>query len=210
MDILHYWFEALILGLSLSLLVGPILIAQFSGVLHDGLQGGMAVCAGIWVSDLIYISVSYIVLINLKGVHIDASTYQMLGWVGATLLVVMGIRNFFKSGVALLGKDRNKHLVYSKHFTKGFLINTINPFTILFWMATIGHYILVKKVDFSVFILISGTILSCIILTDTIKVYLMSKLNAQFLTDNLLSINRVSGLALIIFGIVLYFRTQTL
>ncbi|MEZ4910808.1 MAG: LysE family transporter [Saprospiraceae bacterium] len=207
---MQYWFEALILGLSLALLVGPILIAQFSGVLHDGLKGGMIVGIGVWVSDIIYIIITYLVLINLKNIEISSISYQTLGWIGGALLVLMGIRNFFKSGVVLLDNERKKHIIYSKHFTKGFLINTLNPFTVLFWLATLGHYIMVKRVAPEVIVLIAGTILCCIILTDSLKVYFMSKLNGKFISDNLLTINKISGVALIVFGIILFFRSQTL
>lgn len=209
MEILQYWFEAIILGLSLSLLIGPIFVAQFSGVTHDGLKGGFMVCFGIWLSDLLFIIFSYIVLQNFKDAHLSSQTYQLIGWAGGVLLLILGLRNIFKTGTPKLVKESNIHLKYSKHFTKGFLINTINPFTILFWMATGGLYVLTKQVGMGIYTLVFGTILCCIILTDSIKVILLSRINNKTIEDNILIINRVSGFALVLFGIVLFIRSQS-
>jgi threonine/homoserine/homoserine lactone efflux protein len=89
----------------------------------------------------------------------------------------------------------------AKIFASGFLINTLNPGVIIFWLGnatvlSLTHTLQERVVIFSVCLLLNMS-------ADTFKVMMAGKLRSRLTLHNLSIINRVSGTILVGFGIAL-------
>lgn len=52
-------FQGVLLGFSLSFMVGPLLFAIMQASLERGFRAGLALASGIWTSDALYILLVY-------------------------------------------------------------------------------------------------------------------------------------------------------
>lgn len=52
---MQYVFEGILLGLTLTILLGPIFVALTQTGIKHGIRAGISVGTGIWTSDLIVI-----------------------------------------------------------------------------------------------------------------------------------------------------------
>ncbi len=196
-------------GLILCFLIGPIFFTLIQTGVERGFRAGAAVGLGIWMSDTLFLLAFY------SGVSYIA---QILAWDGFSLYVGL-IGSVILAGFgtsALLTKPAfqnpsDLHFKSSSSYfslwLKGFLINTINPFTVLFWFGLMSTTILkntVKSTDVQIFF--SGVI-GTIIITDLIKIMLAKRIRRWLQPKHILLVRRVSGIALIVFGIVLLIRT---
>lgn len=98
---------------------------------------------------------------------------------------------------------------YFSFWTKGFLVNTVNPFTFVFWITVMTTSVIGGGKTPNETLLFLSTIMLVIISTDVTKVLLAKVLRNQLKQNHFTIFTRVAGIALIIFGIVLLLRTQT-
>ena len=89
----------------------------------------------------------------------------------------------------------------AKIFASGFIINTLNPGVIIFWLGnatvlSINHTFKQRIIIFSVCLLVNMS-------ADVGKVMMAGKLGKRLTLHNLSIINKISGLILIGFGVVL-------
>ena len=91
---------------------------------------------------------------------------------------------------------------------KGFFLNIANPFVILFWITIIG-YISQRaeygKLDEYAIIFFAGTIFS-VFSTDLLKSFIGYKIKKYLKPRIQLTINRIVGIVLALFGITLIIR----
>ena len=110
---------------------------------------------------------------------------------------------FFK--ICHLGEGLSKD--YFGFWMKGFLVNTVNPFTFIFWLGVISTKVIgINMNDTQAFVFISAIMLT-IIITDTIKVLGAKAIRGRLESDHIKRISRVAGAALVVFGIVLLYQT---
>jgi threonine/homoserine/homoserine lactone efflux protein len=125
-------FEGIKLGLLLSMMIGPVFFALLTTSLDHGFRQAAILALGVFFSDLVYVVLSYL------GVHLLSqipSAERYLGIVGGLILLGFGI-NFIVKKVPLPDPDKVVPLPKKrKAFLKGFGINGINPFVLLFWLS---------------------------------------------------------------------------
>jgi threonine/homoserine/homoserine lactone efflux protein len=205
-------FEALvkgiILGLLLGLSVGPIIFSILKQSLNNGHSGGYAFIAGVSASDVLLV-----LICNMFTRLFDAVMQHelIIGILGSSLLVVLGIYNFFfrkvqtaENGMLMVNNLRKRDMVGI--FFSGFFMNTLNPGSFLFWFAATATITADSKlVDhpdqyrFIVFLIALIFNLS----SDTSKVLLANKIRLKLTPHNIHLINRISGFILIGFGIAI-------
>lgn len=203
-----YLAEGVKVGLLLSLLAGPILFTLLQTGIEKGLRAGLAVGSGIWISDILFILAVYYGLSYIKNMVSGHAFVLALGIGGGILLVIFGL-------VSLLSPPASPTLPLSGSFDlahwpalwlKGFLINTLNPFTFFFWIGIAGHVIVdggwTPQQSFLYFAGIIGTI----IITDSLKVALAKRIRSVLRPQHLLWMRRIAGIGLIAFGIALAAR----
>lgn len=194
------------LGLSLAILLGPIFVVLIDTSIRYGARAGLYVGSGIWVSDLIFIMVTYFFVHEVSHVIQDDFFQYWVGIAGGIFLVSMGIVKIVRRNAFQRLSNLSSSLKKWSYFGKGFIINTFNPFTFVFWFGVIGAKFF-QNPDRPVGVLITcATILFVIMSTDTAKVvgakWISTRLDHRFIPK----INVVAGILLIAGGVVLLSR----
>lgn len=195
--------KGLALGSILALSVGPVIFTIIKQSLNNGREGGLSFVAGVWVSDIILV-----VLSNAFSEWVKALLqYQRtIGYVGSVFLICMGIYYLFLKKVKLAA-DNLADAPFSKTevakiFSSGFLINTLNPSVILFWLINATAFSATHNLTDR--IIIFSTCIFVNILADIAKVLMAGKLRRKLTLHNLSVVNKISGLILIGFGFALF------
>ena len=87
MDLL---IKGIFLGLTLSILVGPIIFALLQTAIERGFRAGMMVGLGVWVSDLMYISIAYFGVSYIVAITEYEGFEEILGTIGGFTLIGLG------------------------------------------------------------------------------------------------------------------------
>ena len=197
--------QGLGLGLILALSVGPVIFTVIKQSINNGHRGGFSFVAGVWISDIFLVFVSNFFSQWVSDV---LKFRELIGYFGAAFLGGMGIFYIFFKKVDLRAAATEEVKTFSTtDFTKialsGFLINTLNPNVIFFWLINATafsalHGLRDRIIIFSVCLIIN-------MLADIAKVMLAGKIRNSLTPRHILLINRISGTILVIFAVVLIY-----
>ncbi len=203
------FLNGLLFGLTLTILLGPIFFALVQAGLERGFRAGFAMGMGIWVSDVIFIVAVYLSVSRIVGVTEIEGFKLWVGIAGGVILLLIGL-------LTLLGKppEMNASILTKKKLgasylvlgIKGFLINTINPFTFFFWISVMTAVVLKEEYSVSDATQFFVAIMLIIVTSDMAKVYLAKYISSKLKAHHVLWMRRISGSALIAFGIALMVR----
>jgi threonine/homoserine/homoserine lactone efflux protein len=200
--------KGLVLGIFLSISVGPVIFAILKQSINNGHKAGYIFVAGISMSDITLVLVCNF----FTSLFASALNHRIfIAVAGSIFLIIMGIYTLFFKKVKT---DESNNIVekefktrhYIGIFLSGFFINILNPGVFLFWFAwtaailadsqTAQHPLQYRAIVF-------GTCLLFVLLTDLAKVALAARVRSKLTPKILLNINRLSGLILIGFGVAL-------
>jgi len=194
-------FKGIMLGLLLSISVGPVIFSIIKQSLNNGPRGGMAFVIGVSVSDIALVLVSNVFTELFRGLN----TYRtQIGIVGSLFLITVGIYfvYFKKVNVNEEGKQifKFRSSDYIKIIISGFFMNTLNPAVFIFWLSTSTAFI---ENTYQQRIIIFTTCLLAVVAGDIAKVLLAGKIRKRLTPKNIHLLNRINGLVLIAFGLIL-------
>jgi threonine/homoserine/homoserine lactone efflux protein len=223
-------WKGILFGLSLSILVGPLLFALISASLERDFRAGLAFAGGIWTSDLVFIALVYksvdqvAAFTNLPGFKFWASL------IGGIILTIMGLQMIRRNrqnerpnrldttaiGEKVLDRldghedaemDHNwRRWGYFGYFARGFLMNTFNPFTIFFWLAFATTVVLPSNWSQKELIEFFVGMLGALVGTDVLKAMSARKLKQYLTPKQIKTIQFGIGLMIVGFGGFLIFR----
>lgn len=192
--------EGISMGLLLSAMIGPVFFTLIQNSLQNGFRHTAVLALGILVSDLLYVLVTYFsVNFFAKSSYFEV----ILGYAGGLLLGGFGLSSILKKntsrpnsgGIPVL-KDKKR-----KGFWKGFSINGINPFVLLFWISIAGVVAIKDNFDTLDVGLYYTGILVTVFSIDLLKAFVAKQLSG-FVTPKLMQkLNIGVGIFLVIFGI---------
>lgn len=195
--------KGLALGFVLVLSVGPIIFTIIKQSLTNGHKGGLSFVAGVWLSDIILVTLSN-AFTSFVAELLEHK--REIGIGGSIFLIAMGAYFVFLKKVKLTTSANNEVARFRKRdmakiFASGFIINTLNPGVIIFWLGnatvlSLTHTLKQRIIIFSVCLLVNMA-------ADVGKVMMAGKLGKRLTLHNLSIINKISGLILIGFGVVL-------
>ena len=199
-------WKGLALGIVLALSVGPIIFTIIKQSLTNGHRGGFSFVAGVWLSDIILVVLSNVFT---EWVSRLLEYKKLIGYGGSSFLIALGIYFFFFKKITLKSTAGSMHMEdYSIHdmlktFASGFIINTLNPGVLAFWLGNatvlaLTHTLKQRIIIFSTCLLINMG-------ADVGKVMMAGKLRKRLTVHNLSIINKISGGILIAFGIALLY-----
>ena len=195
--------EGLVFGLGLAVSLGPIFFALTQTSIERGVLPGLTVGLGIWISDFLFIVLFYLFIHQIKD-DIESEAFSLwMGLSGALVLLGFGLMLILKKP-SLEYKDQE--LSYKNYFgfwLKGFLVNTVNPFTVVFWMGVISTYVIGRNLHTDAALTLLSTILTVIIVSDAAKVLLANSLKKKLRPKHINLIGNLSGAILIGFGLFL-------
>ena len=200
--------KGLVLGIFLAISVGPVIFAILKQSINNGHKAGYIFVAGISTSDILLVLICNF-FTSLFTTVLNHKT--LLAVAGSLFLVALGIYTLFFKKVKtdvdnniIQKKFRTHH--YIGIFVSGFFINILNPAVFLFWFAwtaailadsqSAAHPLEYRAIVF-------GTCLLFVLLTDIAKVSLASNLRSKLTPKILRTVNKISGIILIGFGIAL-------
>ena len=203
--------KGLLLGLILSISICPVIFAIIKQSLTNGKRSGYAFVAGVSSSDLVLLFICNVFtsLFNLVLNH--KSTIALAG---AGFLLLMGLYTLFFKKLKLenMGNDGQQKVTSIKDligaYFSGFLMNTLNPSVFLFWFAwtaAINNSAGDTPNPLQYKLLVFGTCLGFVLLSDLVKVFLAGKLRPRLTEKSLVWINRISGIIILIFSAALLY-----
>ncbi len=198
--------EGFLFGAALASSLGPIFIALTQTSMEKGVLPGLTVGSGIWVSDILIVFLFYNFIYNIKD-SIESSGFRFwMGISGAIILIGFGLYMIIKEPVIEYADRKYSYRNYLGFWLKGFLINTINPFTFFFWMGVISTYLIGRGLGYQETLVLLITILVIIILSDTAKVFLADRLKKWLTHRHINYVSNFSGLLMLGFGIFMAIR----
>ncbi len=201
--------EGFSVGLLLSALIGPVFFALIQASLTNGFRYAAVLATGILISDLIYVLITFFGIRYIAGFE-SFQTY--LGYAGGLILIGFGISSIFKkkgsrpnSGGIDLPRVKKRSA-----FAKGFGINGINPFVLLFWISIASVVQLKKSFTESDYLFYYVGILLTVFCIDLVKAFIAKQL-APLATDRVLIwLNKVVGVVMIGYGARMIWQTINL
>lgn len=200
--------KGLVLGIFLSISVGPVIFAIIKQSINNGHKAGYTFVAGVSASDitLVLICNFFTTLFTMALSHSTA-----IAVTGSVFLIIVGIYTLFFKKVKT---DEENNIIEKKFrkrdfagiFLAGYFINILNPGVFIFWFAWTAAIIgdaadTVNPAQYK--FIVFFTCLVFVLLSDILKVYFAGKLRSKLTAKNLHYINIISGLILIGFGIAL-------
>ncbi|MDQ3394843.1 MAG: LysE family translocator [Bacteroidota bacterium] len=200
---MQIFLNGIFFGFLLTILIGPVFFSLIQTSIERGFKSGMSMAVGISLSDSLYILIVYL------GVSpfLENDTFKItLGVVGGFIMFCFGLYSILK--------PVPNHTVHKrvsgksnaiKQIAKGFMLNGINPFVLIFWLGMVSMGTV--KFNYSsneTAIFFSGIIFT-VFITDVIKAYVATMLRNLITIRFMQIMNRLVGIALFIFGFRLFY-----
>ena len=206
--------DAFLKGLAISLLLifsmGPVMFIILKQSINHGRRGGFSFIFGVWLSDIIWIILSNGFSEAVKTLlHFKIP----IGIAGSLFLIGMGVYFAFikkipprkvQEVVEIAGDEitpQGKRTNFFAIFTSGFLVNTLNPGVISLWVIMAAS--LATAYTLKERIMIFCTCLGVNILADVGKVLGAGSIGKKLSDQNIVRINRMSGILYLVFGAVI-------
>ncbi|NNC82587.1 MAG: LysE family transporter [Flavobacteriales bacterium] len=194
------WIEGLLTGLAMIIFIGPVLFTLLQASLRFGFQGGMAVAIGIIVSDVLAVGIC---LLGAKAFFTDVDNQFWIAIGGGVILLVLGLKYILDPKLYAPEDIRLGTRDFGNLFSKGFLVNFVNPFVFLVWIGLIGYA--EERYDQQLYIYLAMVLLG-IFITDSLKAYFAGKLRSLLVTERLALIYRIIGILMILFSLRLFYH----
>jgi threonine/homoserine/homoserine lactone efflux protein len=206
--------KGLALGLLLSISVGPIIFSILKQSITNGHAGGFAFIAGVSASDI-----SVVLVCNFFSQFFQSAVAheKIIGIIGSIFLLLMGFYNIFfkKSAVVIKETHVEQRFRFREKvaiFISGYLMNTLNPGAFLFWFAASATILEDSQttphpIDYRLIVFV--TTLAFVLASDITKVMLANKIRSKLTPHNIHIINIISGIILVVFGVILLYGIFT-
>jgi threonine/homoserine/homoserine lactone efflux protein len=204
---INLFLEGVLLGVIISITIGPAFFTIIQTGIQRGFYPGFIMAVGISMSDISLIVLSYLGASIILG---NPANKIYIGIVGGAVLIIFGIVTIRRKPEILLQRSskytapvkKPGHLTY---FFKGYFLNILNPFLLLFWL-TVMSWITAKaengKLITYAIPFFSGAV-STVFCFDLLKSFIGNRIKKYLKPRVLVWINRAVGITLMIFGVIL-------
>jgi len=203
-------FQGMIWGLTLAITLGPAFFTIIQTSIDRGFKSAFQVAIGVSLSDITVIVITYF---GLSRVVENEMVKIYSGIVGGIVLILFGIYTFYKKPDILKRHSAKKKPTVRKsnaftYLAKGFFLNIANPFVYIFWIAVMTY--ISQSADYGemdkyALYFFSGVICT-VFATDLLKSFVGYKIKKYLKPRIQLTINRIVGIVLVIFGIILILK----
>ena len=199
------FLEGAVLGMTLAVLFGPALFALVQTSIYRGFRSGFLLAVGVFFSDL-----ALVFLCLVGALQILSNDYNRLifGIISGFILIGYGVFTFSRQ--VRVSENGNgfteKKPGWLTFLLKGFFLNIANPFVWFWWISvTVGVTSNYGDDARSAVFFFTGA-LSMVFATDLLKVYIAKKLKGFLNEKNIRRVNRIVGILLMAFGLILMGR----
>ena len=127
--------EGFATGMMLTIMLGPVTMI----ILRYGLQvnrlAGLWAAAGTWVSDFVFIGLTYWMTTTIDSWSQQPGIRLAMFLVGGFGLLVMGALMLRVRKKSFSAEGDVVQASYIQAFVGGFLVNSLSPFTLFFWLG---------------------------------------------------------------------------
>ena len=202
-------FKGLLLGLILSISLGPVIFAILKQSITNGRRAGYIFVAGVSTSDIGLLLIANI-FTSIFLLVLDHKAF--IAMAGAGFLLLLGLYTLFFKKIKIEYDEKGEDKVFRKRdylgiYISGFLMNTLNPSVFIFWFAwtaAIGASAAETNNPVQYKFLVFATCLVFLLLSDFIKVALASRLRPSLTEKNLIWIKRLSAIIILVFSAALF------
>ena len=191
---------AIPLGLTLSVLVGPVFFILIQTSITKGARAALVLDIGVVLSDIFYIAIAFY---SSKQLLEDLEDTPSLFLIGGAVIFVFGLSSVIKKDHIEYQGISTKKSDYLGLIAKGFFLNVVNIGVLIFWLGAMviaGHKLNFEPVATTVYF---GTVIATYLVVDLIKIALAKEFKKK-LTDEILNkVKKIIGLILMFFGIML-------
>ena len=197
----------IVLGITLSFLIGPVFLLLLDISLNKGWQKALIFDSGVLTADLLFI-----LLVNTGAALLDQPQWMFYIYLGGGFLIFgYGIHNIrtARKKASLLKIDqplpefKGGPLVY---YIKGFFMNFLNMGVLAYWLTVTLAVRANVDGDFHLMgAYFTATILAYAV-TDLFKIFLAQRLKKILTQETLVKIEYIVGLVLLVFGIFMVVR----
>lgn len=190
-------------------MIGPVFFTLIQNSLESGFKYAMVLALGILSSDFLYVIVTYFGISFLAKLP---NFEWYLAIFGGIVLIGFGISNFLKKVIERPSTGGVPFHKMKKRtaFIKGFSINGINPFVLLFWISVAGLVAINNEFDKVDILVYYFGILGTVFCFDLIKAFVAKKLKRLITPKIMLVLNRAVGVLLVFYGFRLFLHALNL
>jgi threonine/homoserine/homoserine lactone efflux protein len=127
--------EGLLTGLTLTMMIGPVTMIILKYGIQVNRVAGVWAAAGTWVSDLVFIVITYWLTASMTEWLEKPSVHFWLYVVSGLGLLIMGLLMVKAKKDHLIEGEDDRQANYLSAFLEGFIVNTLSPVTLLFWLS---------------------------------------------------------------------------
>ncbi len=198
---------ALVLGFTLSFMVGPVFFVLIETSLTKGAKKAIIFDAGVILADILFIGLTFFGSSYLKEIE----NYSYIYLVGGVLVVGYGVYNLInasrkKKQLNFDDEIPQKNAKWYVYLLKGFFLNFLNVGVLAWWLTTmlvvsgsVNHDPVLMLVYFAVTVV-------TYFMVDLVKIFFAHKLKKKLTPTVLVKIERAIGVLLIAFGVFLGLR----
>ena len=196
--------NGVLFGLLLAVMLGPVFFALIQNSIIKGFKAGIYMALGIAIADTAYIFLMYF---SVKLFENNDVVSFWMGAAGGFIILITGIMSLRKKSVKLEEQQVNtQRSNFFKQFAKGFILNGINPFVLLYWHGVMTLVTKSYQYDQAEIIVFFTGIIATLLITDFSKVALSHRLRAWVTPRKLNIMNKIVGVALILFSFRLFYH----
>jgi len=207
--------QGMLLGISLSFLIGPLLFAIVEAGIAQGFRAGVSVASGIWLSDVFFVVAVFYGVDAMEALVALPHFRLWAGVVGGLMLTGFGLGSLWKARqlkpIKILAEEDFSRLqarqkTYLWWFLRGFILNVINPGTIFFWLGIVTAVVVPSGWSKSEMLIFFGGMISTLIFTDILKAWAAKKLRRFLTPTHTKRMQQGIGVLMILFGMGVLIR----
>lgn len=199
---LIFIIKGLIIGISVSAPVGPVGILCMQKTINKGFRSGFVAGAGAASADIIYAVIAGFSLTFISDFLIDNQFVIRL--IGGIFLAILGLKIFTTNPVKQIRKHQAEGKKYFTDFFTSFAVTISNPITILAFGTIFAGFKMINTQSSIVQVttLVTTVFLGALFWWASL-VGLVSIFKKRIRLRNLWWINKITGLLIIIFAIII-------
>lgn len=203
--------DGILLGLLLSVLIGPVFFLLIELSLKEGFRSAVAMDVGIILSDAACILVAYFGMAALLENPKNRFVFVI---VGSVILLVMGIIKILpkKTPPGTEPPPVDLTIKRSNPFwlaIQGFFYNLLNPSTIIFWITTVGGAVALRGEQKELIAAQFAATLAVVFVVDVGKAWFAKKMRQFITAERMKKANIIVGVVFILFSLFLMYRAVT-
>ncbi|TND09390.1 MAG: threonine efflux protein [Bacteroidetes bacterium] len=192
--------DGILLGLPLAISIGPAFFALLQTSIRYGFNTAAALATGIIISDIACVIVSYL---GANTWFSDPNVKGIIGLCGGVVLIIFGTFNFFAKPKDYGTADADLEIKtpgFWINVIKGFFLNILNPFVIVFWLGAVTFIGSKYDFEYAPVIVSFGATLGIVYASDLAKAFIANRIRGYLNAKKVHVLNRVAALVLIGFG----------